>query len=247
MNIVAIIQARMGSTRLPGKVLMLLAGTPVLKHVFDRVQKASLLSKVIVATTKNSIDDKIVNFCKQLNIDCFRGEEDDVLGRYYFVAQLYQADIVVRITADCPLLDGTLLNTMLGMFIAAKTPIDYLSNAIKRTYPIGLDAEIFTFSALEQTFFDAKKDYQREHVTPYIYENPTLFKLQGYESKINYSYYRWTLDTIEDYQFIRLIYDRLYKYNPFFSTEDIYALLKKEPELLKINSHIKQKILKEKK
>jgi Cytidylyltransferase. len=180
-----------------------------------------------------------------LDIQYFRGSENDVLSRYYYAAKENNADIIIRITSDCPVIDPKIIDNMIKTFIEiSKTgKIDYISNTIERTYPRGLDTEVFTFEALERAFIEADKSYQREHVTPYIYENPEIFKIEGFKNNIDYSSYRWTLDTIEDFKVIESIYKALYKENALFYMEDIIKFQKEHPEIAKINENVKQKEL----
>ena len=181
----------------------------------------------------------------------FRGSEEDVLERYYLAAKEYKADVVVRVTSDCPLFDREVLTQMLNYFNTQRIEgqhIDYLSNALNcRSYPRGLDAEIFTFNALENTFLKANELYEREHVTPYIYEHPEIFTSHSYRWEKDYSYYRWTLDTEDDFKLISNIYSELYKEENIFTTDDVLSLLEGKPELIKINAHVKQKTLENKK
>lgn len=251
MKTVAIVQARMGSTRLPGKVMKQLCDKSVLAHVICRVKACPLLDEVIVATTNSPSDDLIVAESEKCGAKWFRGSEEDVLERYYLAAKEYSADVVVRVTSDCPLFDHEILIQMLNYFNAQRIKgqhIDYLSNALNgRSYPRGLDAEIFTFDALANSFLEASKLYEREHVTPYIYEHPEIFTSHSYRWDKDYSYYRWTLDTEDDFKLISNIYSELYKDDKIFVTDDVLALLEDKPELIKINAHVKQKILKSQK
>lgn len=246
MKTVAIIQARMGSSRLPGKVMMKLGVQTVLSHVITRVKKAHGIDEIAVATTNQVQDDVIQQEADKMNVVCFRGSETDVLERYYQAAKQYDADIVIRITSDCPFLDPNLLTKMVRAFhdtYRIGTPIDYFSNCLVRTYPRGLDIEIFTMMALEKAYRESISDYQKEHVTPYIYQNTELFNLQHYTNPDDISDHRWTLDTIEDFIFISHVYEKLSNVKNDFTTDDILALMQKEPELLKINSHVKQKAI----
>jgi len=241
-KIVAIIQARMGSTRLPGKVMKEIVGFPMLWHVVNRLKHSILLDRIVVATTINSKDDIIEDFCKKNNIELFRGNEDDVLDRYYMSAKHFEADIIVRITSDCPLIDPYIVDLVIRKHMNCN--VDYTSNTLKRTYPLGLDTEVFNFSSLEKAYYEAKENYQREHVTVYFYENPNLFKLQNVENSINLSYLRWTVDEERDFQFVSEIYNRLYREDKIFLMEDIIEVLKKEPHLIEINKDVKQKKIK---
>ena len=243
MKIVAIIQARMGSTRLPHKVMLPLGGKPALYHVVERVGSCSLIDEVVVATTELEEDDIIQRESIKFGARTFRGNEKNVLDRYYHAAKDAKADIIVRITSDCPLVDPLVLKDMLEMFLtenASQQGIDYLSNSLERTFPRGLDAEIFSFNALTEAFTNADKTYELEHVTPYIYEHPKKFKLKNFYNITDKSSHRWTLDTIEDYIFLKKIFDILYT-GKIFSTEAVFSLLKKQPQLMKINAHIEQK------
>lgn len=237
MKTVAIIQARMGSSRLPGKVMKTLGDKTVLAHVIDRVKQGC--ENVVIATTDNPQDDPIIAEAKKNGAGVFRGSEDDVLSRYYLAAKEANADLIIRVTSDCPLYDGKLLKSMLKYYKGE----DYLSNTIERRFPRGLDTEIFTFAALEKTFNEAKEQYQREHVTPYIYQNPDKFKIRYYKQQPNNSEMRWTLDTEEDWQMILAVYNSLYK-GKIFSTVEVVNFLEKHPEIAKINAHIEQKKLK---
>jgi spore coat polysaccharide biosynthesis protein SpsF len=248
MKTVAIIQARMGSTRLPGKVMKQLCSKTVLAHVILRVQACPLVDEVVIATTKLSSDDVIVEESEKCGAKWFRGSEEDVLERYYLASRKYNADIIVRVTSDCPLLDPDILTQML-MFFNAQTSrgvdIDYLSNGLNcLSYPRGLDVEIFTFDALETAFKEAHLLYQREHVTPYIYEHTEIFSLYEHTGSEDFSHYRWTLDTEEDLKLISEIYTSLYEDGKIFTTNEVLTLLKIKPELEKLNANVKQTQLK---
>ncbi len=244
MKTVAIIQARMGSTRLPGKVLKQLCGKSVLDHVVARVRAASGVDEIIVATTDSPADDILAAASSQLGVTVFRGSEADVLSRYRFAAVKAGADVVIRVTSDCPLLDSSVLAGMLDRFTALRRngeKVDYLSNTIARTFPRGLDAEIFTIDALERAHKEARRNYEREHVTPFIYDNPDIFGLRNFQCDTDYAAYRWTLDTIEDWRLITAIYDALFPMNNCFGMNDVLLLLQRRPELLTLNAHIEQK------
>lgn len=240
--IAVIIQARMGSTRLPGKVLIPLAdGKSVLEHMTNRILAGKSKVKVIIATTENKEDDAIVEEAIKLGIPFFRGDENDVLSRYYWTAKKYNVDIIVRLTSDCPLYDVALLDAMVSEFLKPENKgLDYLSNTLERTFPRGFDTEIFTFPTLETAYFDAKFSYEKEHVTPYIYEHQNLFKVKSYVNPVDYSEYRLTLDTEDDLQLIKIIFNELYK-GDYFGTEKIFKLFEKRPELKAINAHVEQK------
>lgn len=244
-KIIAIIQARMGSTRLPRKVMKKILGKEVILHDIDRLKQIKNLDKIVVATTTKKEDDIIVETIENYNssIGIFRGSENDVLDRYYKAAREFDANIIVRITSDCPLIDPRVSNKVIEVFL--NNNLDYCSNGLKQTYPRGLDTEVFSFEALEKSWKEAKENYQREHVTPYIYGHPEKFKLLNVSNYKNLSHLRWTLDTIEDFNFINEIYKKLYNENKIFYMEDVLKILKNKPKLVKINKHIKQKTFNE--
>lgn len=240
MNIVAIMQARMGSTRLPGKVLLDIAGETMLARAVKRLQKAKTLSKIVVATTTETVDDQLVAYCAQMQWACTRGSETDVLDRYYKAATQYQADMVVRITSDCPLIEPEIVDQVVAHFLAANPAYDYVSNVFQfRTFPRGLDTEVFTMEALKRAWQEDQNASTREHVTPYLYQQPELFSVGGFSNPVDYSHHRWTVDTPEDLELIRRIYDH-FRHDKF-NWHDVLALLKENPDWLLINQHIEQK------
>ncbi len=241
MKIVAIIQARMKSTRLPGKVLKDICGRTMLARVVCRTQRAKLLDEVIIATTVGAADHAIVSECKRLGMPVFRGSELDVLDRYYGAALAHGAEVIVRITSDCPLIDPEIIDKVIHTFLKEKA--DYASNTIVRTYPHGLDTEVMANAALARAWREATEPYQREHVTPYIYQNPQLFRLISLANEVDYSYHRWTVDTPEDLELVRAVYSRIDSDSS--SWQDVLKIFEREPDLIEINRHIKQKILEE--
>jgi len=242
MKVVAIIQARMGSTRLPGKVLKDLGGETVLSRVVGRTRRATLLDEIVVATSAQPGDDAILQECERLSIACFRGDEIDVLDRFYRAAQKFAADAVVRITADCPLIDPELIDATIRAFLDQKP--DYATNSLVVTYPRGLDVEVFTAEALARAWGSAKEPYQRVHVTPYLYENPGLFKIVSLTADGDYSKYRWTLDTAEDLVVIRAIYGH-FGQRGSIRWREVLHLMESRPELAEVNSQVRQKTLRE--
>lgn len=241
MKVVAIIQARMGSTRLPGKVMKLLMDHTVLHHVVSRVKEANNIDEIIVATTHLPKDDPIDEEARKAGANVFRGDEQDVLSRYYQAAAESDADIIIRITSDCPLIDSAILSNMLEFY--QQNNYDYVSNTLSRTFPRGLDVEIFSFQALEKAYNSASLPEEREHVTPYLYRHPTQFSLYDYRSDEDHSDYRWTLDTIEDWELIHKLYQHLYDNNRLFGLDETLKFLQCNPELSQINAHVEQKKL----
>lgn len=236
-NIIAIIQVRMGSTRLPGKSLAEIEGKPMLWHVVERTKQAKKVDKVVIATTVLSEDDAIANLAKEMDVDCFRGDVNDVLDRYYQTAKKFSADVIVRVTGDCPVVDPKLIDKTIGVFLEGG--YDHVSTSYpKATFPDGLDVAVFNFSSLEKAWKEAKLISEREHVTPYIWKNPALFKLASVEHETDLSHLRWTVDEQKDLTFIREIYKKLYKPGKIFFMEDVLTLLKAEPNLAMINQNI---------
>jgi spore coat polysaccharide biosynthesis protein SpsF len=242
MRVVAIIQARTGSTRLPGKILQNLAGRTMLARVIRRTQRAGFLDDVVVATTTSKHDDPVVAECRRLGVTWFRGSEHDVLDRYFLASEAARAELVVRVTSDCPLIDPGLIDRVVAAFLRERP--DYASNFLERTYPRGLDNEVFTFDGLARAWSEATRPYQRVHATPYFYENPGLFRLLAVKHDHDLSERRWTVDTPADMQFAQAVYDRLGG-DDRFSWEDVLQLLKDEPQLAQINSHVRQKGLRD--
>lgn len=240
-----IIQARMRSSRLPGKVMMEIQGKSILWHVIERVKQARLVDEIIVATTIHPEDDVIAEAAKIYGVEVFRGSEADVLSRYYYGAKINHLDIVVRITCDCPLIDPHLMDELLEAYL--KTGSQVATNAgidlAQRTYPRGLDVEVFSFSQLERAFYSAIEPYQREHVTPYLYEH--CESILFFKQERNDSRHRWTVDTQEDYELISAIYQRLFCGQHDFYMEEILALFDMDERLFSINAHVEQKKLKE--
>jgi spore coat polysaccharide biosynthesis protein SpsF len=235
-HIVGIIQARMNATRLPGKVLMDLMGKPVLGHVIDRVLKSKRVGTLIVATSINPADDKIAEYVqKQTKLKVFRGSEEDVLERFYKCTLENKADVVVRITADNPLVDAEIIDRAVELFLSDSS-ISYCSNARKPSYPDGLDVEVLRFSALENAFANAKLNSEREHVCPYIWNRPEQFKLLNFEFEEDLSSWRWTLDKPRDFKLMEKIYSALYPQDPLFSFRKAIDYVKKNPELITLNN-----------
>jgi spore coat polysaccharide biosynthesis protein SpsF len=239
VKIVAIIQARMGSTRLPGKVMVKLAGEPMLVRVMNRVNRAKTLDEVVVATTSKCDDDVIVDLCKARRWSFFRGSELDVLDRYYHTAKEYNADVIVRITSDCPMIDPILIDRIVNEYINCQPDINYVGIGLKQTFPRGLSAEVFGFGALDRAWKEDNEMRFREHVTQYIIRHPELFSRRNVSNSEDLSYMRWTVDTIEDLTFVRKIFTHFG--HDEFSWIDVIEVLKINPDWVKINAHIEQK------
>ncbi|UOQ48298.1 glycosyltransferase family protein [Gracilibacillus caseinilyticus] len=244
MKIVAIIQARMGSSRLPGKVLKKIKQKTILSHVLNRIAQSKNIDCIVVATTTQKIDDQIVSEVNKHGFNVYRGSEDNVLDRFYQTAVAYSADVIIRITSDCPLIDPEIIDKMVHFYI--KNNYSLVTNAgsemSKRTFPRGLDVEIFSMDVLKKAFHQAKLSYQKEHVTPFIYEKNN--NIYYYTNKENLSQHRWTLDTEEDFQLIKKIYNEMYSGEHNFYMGDIVQLFNRNPELFNINAHIEQKKVK---
>lgn len=243
MKVVCIMQTRVGSTRLHAKVLKEICGKTVLEHDINRIKLANNVDDIIIATTTEKQDEKIVDEANRLGVKYFRGSESDVLSRYYFAAKENNADVVLRVTSDCPCLDYRILEDMIDKYLEQYDENNYLSNTVERSYPRGYDIEIFSFKALEEAHENAKKDYEREHVTPYIYNPDNNFKILSYKNIEDYSNYRVTLDTKEDYEVINAIYENLFYKKGYFLLEDVIEFLNNNPEIADINKEIKQKRL----
>jgi len=234
-----IIQARTGSTRLPKKVIKKIVGKTVLEHVIGRTKRVKNIDKIVLATTRKKEDDILVEIAKKLNISVYRGSEDDVLDRYYQAAKLLKISEIIRITADCPLIDPKIVEQVADFYFQGNC--DFVSNTHPPTFPNGMDVEIFNFKSLKKSWQEAKLKSEREHVTPYIYKNLNLFKIDNVVyGNNNFSYLRITLDEKEDLLLIRKIYRELYNQNRFFGLEDVLKLFKEKPGLTKINQHIKR-------
>ena len=204
MKIVLILQARMSSTRLPGKVLMEVMGRPLLDYQIERIRRSNLVNKVVLATSTNVADEKIINFAHQRDINIYAGSEFDVLDRYYSAAMKEGADIVVRCNGDCPLIDPCTIDLVVDSFLQSKSDFDYVSNILVPSFPVGLHTEVFSMDALRIAHCNAIDPLEREHVTPYIYHHPERFKLKNVSHSQDLSFHRWTLDYMEDYDLIKL-------------------------------------------
>lgn len=230
-RVVAIVQARMSSTRLPGKAFLPLGGKPALEHVLERASKIDGVSSVILATSREPSDDRIANWCEARGTSFFRGSLNDVLGRYYECALEAGADFVVRITADCPLLDPQLSSRAVALALSQQTDLA----AVAKSFPKGLDTQVFRFSALATAFSEASTGYDREHVGPFIENNQSRFKVRAIESAIDHSNQRWTLDYPEDYEFLSAVFENLIGRDDPLHHETVLDVLRKNPEIFSIN------------
>ena len=241
-SIVAVIQARMGSSRLPGKVLKDIGGEPMLFREVVRIRRSQIIGQVVIATTTDKSDDAVAEICTSKGIPCFRGDPYDVLDRYYQAACHFAARIIVRLTGDCPLIDPGEIDRTVDAFCGAK--VDFAANRLplpwKRTTPIGMDTEVVSFAALERTWHEAKAKYAREHVMPYLYEEPGRFKVLLVDHEPDLGHLRLTVDTSEDLELIRRIFAH-FEYSNDFTLDDILALLDQHPELLKLNAGVEHK------
>jgi len=241
-NIVCIIQARTTSTRLPNKIFLDLEGEAVLARVIQRLKKSKLINKIVIASPNSSSNDAIEEFVLKNfpEVGSFRGSEDDVLDRYYGAAKKFKADIVIRITSDCPLIDAEVVDKVIEKLLESKA--DYAANVLgERTYPRGMDTEVFSFATLEKMWRQAEDKSEREHVTLYLHRHKEEFSTANVKNDEDYSNYRLTLDEEDDYKLIKEIYRELFSANNDFGLDDIINLLKRKPELTAINEHVEQK------
>jgi spore coat polysaccharide biosynthesis protein SpsF len=234
-----LIQARLGSSRLPGKVLLPLAGEPMIWHVVKRCQAVDSGVHVAVVTTTEKKDDRLTDYLKSIGVDVFRGSEQDVLDRYRQAAVHFKSDVIARVTSDCPLLDPLVTARVIS---ACNANVDFSTNVISRTFPRGLDTEVITFATLDRVSNIATESGHREHVTKYIYDNPERFKIVSVENHEDLSSLRWTVDEQSDYELASQIYSKLYRAGTIFQTEDVVALLKKDPALASLNAAVMQKL-----
>jgi spore coat polysaccharide biosynthesis protein SpsF len=237
-----LIQARRGSSRLPDKVSLDLVGRPLLVRQVERVQQAQLAGRVVVITTDEASDDPLAELCQNYGIEVFRGSALDLLDRHYQAALHFgETEAVVKIPSDCPLIDPTIIDKVLGVYEATKGQYDFVSNLHPATYPDGNDVEVMTFAALETAWREAKRPLEREHTTPFFWENPDRFRLANvtWEKGLDYSMsHRFTIDYAADYKFIKAVYEALYLANPHFGLDDILALLKQRPDLYALNADL---------
>lgn len=241
MRIAIIIQARMRSSRLPGKVLRSVCGKPLLELMIERLRCVSEAQEIVVATTTDPSCDPIEAFTRRVGVGCYRGSEEDVLERVLLAAQQSRAHLIVETTGDCPLIDPETVSRVIQTFLAHS--VEYCSNVLTRTYPRGMDVQVFPTAVLEEVARLTSDPADREHVSLYIYEHPERFRLLNVESGLpaDAAELRLTVDTPEDFALIKTIYETLYPTNPAFGLEDILELVTQRPELREMNRHILQK------
>lgn len=241
MNTVAIVQARMTSTRLPGKVLLEVLGKPMLAFQLERVRRVNSIDGIVIATTTNATDGPVAEFARAEGVGLFRGPEHDVLARFLGAAACTEATTVVRLTADCPLIDPEVIEHVIRRYLSADPRCDYVTNAIPRSYPAGLDVEVFSRRALEVAAAEARDSYDREHVTPFLYRSPERFRLLSVVLEPDLSWERWTLDEPGDFELIRRVLKALYPGNPKFTMADVIRVLDENPDWRAFNGSVREK------
>lgn len=234
----AIIQARVGSTRLPRKVLRNLCGQPLIWHIYNRVKLSKYIDSIILATTNNIEDNALIDWAIKNNIKYFRGDENDVLSRFYHASKAFSLDTIVRITADDPLKDPEIIDKVIKLFHDEE--LDFANNNNPPSFPEGLDVEVFSFNALENAYFNSTEMFEREHVTQYFYHNPNYFKQSSLFNSIDLSHMRWTIDTEQDWEMIEFIYSKLYHKKRIFMMDEILNLLIKYPNIVNINKDVQR-------
>ncbi len=238
MSTLICIQARISSSRLPGKVMMPLAGAPLLLRMVERVRAAKVDARIAVITSTSQSDDAVEALCMENGIDCFRGHLTDLLDRHYQAAKQLGASVIAKIPSDCPLIDPAAIEKVFHSFNSSK--YDYVSNLHPATFPDGNDVEIFTFEALETAWAESDRTFEREHTTPFIWERPERFRIGNVQWETGFDYsmsHRWTIDYPKDYEFIREVYDYLWrKERPIFFIRDILNLIEEYPEIAEINA-----------
>ncbi|MGH8583492.1 MAG: cytidylyltransferase domain-containing protein [Gammaproteobacteria bacterium] len=243
MHRLIVVQARMGSTRLPGKVLLDLCGQPLILRLVERLRRIGTPAQIVVATTAEHADDEVAALCTRAGVEVLRGHPTDLLDRHYQAAQRYEADLIAKIPSDCPLIDPAIADRVFAGF--EQGDCDYASNLHPASYPDGNDVEVMSHAALRAAWQEAQREFEREHTTPYLWERPERFRIANVLWEANaagaprrdYSMsHRWTLDYPEDYQFICAVYAALYPAKPAFTLEDILALLERRPDIAALNA-----------
>jgi len=241
LRIIIVCQARLGSTRLPRKVLLPLAGQPLILRFLERVAQSRLATQIVVATTEETCDDVLASTCADAGYKVFRGHSTDLLDRHYHAALAYQADVVVKIPSDCPLIDPSVIDAVIGAYIDNEHSVDYVSNLHPGTWPDGNDVEVMSMKVLERAWHAAERPHEREHTTPWIWDNNPEVRISNvsWSNGLDLSMsHRWTIDYPEDYVLMKAIYDNLYHINPRFSTGKILSFLVDHPEVAGANAHL---------
>jgi spore coat polysaccharide biosynthesis protein SpsF len=241
LKVVAITQARMTSTRLPGKIMMEAAGKPLLEHHLERLGRAETIDEIVLATTENSADDPTADLGIKFGVRVFRGSEHDVLARYRGAAVATDADVVVRVTSDCPLIDPQVTDRTVQTFLDQSAYLDYVSNRLVHTFPRGLDTEVLHFAALDEAFNEATDPADREHVTLFVWRQPERYRLLNVPCDRDLSHHRWTVDTKKDFDLMARMIEALYPDDPKFGMDAALDLLDQHPEWSDLNAHIEQK------
>jgi len=236
--ITAIVQARVGSTRYPNKIFAEICGKPIIWHIINRLRYSSGIDKIVIATTINLKDDLVESWAIDNNLDVYRGSEEDVLERYYNASMKFGIDTIVRTTSDDPFKDPEIIDKVIDLFY--KKNLDFAYNNNPPSFPEGLDAEVFSFGALETAQNKSYDNYEREHVTQYFYRNPARFRQMNLLNPVNYSYLRWTVDTQQDFDMVNTVYQHLYKENEIFLMKDILQLLERNPQIPLMNADVKR-------
>ncbi len=232
----AIIQVRVGATRLPNKIFAEIEGHPLIWHVVNRLKNSKYLNSTIIATTLNSPDDKIEEWANYNQIKCFRGSQDNVLKRYYEAANYFNVSNIVRITADDPFKDYQIMDQVIEKFYAENA--DFACNNSPPSFPEGLDIEVFSLAAIERAYKNAKTNFEKEHVTQYFYKNPDQFNILTLSHNPNLSHLRWTIDEADDLEMARIVYEKLFAEKQIFLMQDILELIEKQPEITRINDKV---------
>ena len=241
LRIIIVCQARLGSTRLPRKVLLPLAGQPLILRFLERVAQSRLATQIVVATTEETCDDVLANTCADAGYNVFRGHSTDLLDRHYRAALAYQADVVVKIPSDCPLIDPSVIDAVIGAYIDNVDSVDYVSNLHPGTWPDGNDVEVMSMKVLERAWHAAEQPHEREHTTPWMWDNNPEVRVSNvsWSNGLDLSMsHRWTIDYPEDYVLMKAIYDNLYLIHPRFSTAKILSFLIDHPEVAGANAHL---------
>jgi len=233
----------MTSTRLPGKIMMRAAGKTLLEHHLERLGRTQTIDEIVLATTENSEDDPTAEIGIQVGASVFRGSEHDVLGRYHGAAEGSGAEVVVRVTSDCPLIDPEVTDRTVQAFLDQSDELDYVSNRLVHTFPRGLDTEVLHFAALDEAFVEATDPADREHVTLFVWRQPNRYRLLNVPCDRDLSHHRWTVDTPEDFELVSRMFEELYPEDPEFGLEAGIALLDQHPEWASLNTHVQQKPL----